>query len=190
MAWTLAQIAEHVEGEVIGDADFLVDNFATLQNAKSNQISFLSNNKYKKYLTATQAGAVIVDKALASEVPCNAIAVTNAYIAYAKAATLLNPQQEYQGGVHPTASVDKESIIDSSAFIGPQAVIESGVEIAQGVVVGPGCVVKSGVKIGKNTRLSANVSLWKVFLNLMYIDDSLQFLCILIWFYSENELMF
>ncbi len=159
MAWTLAQIAEHIGGEVMGDASFLVDSFATLQRAKANQISFLANSKYKKYLAGSQAGAIIIDTKLVLEVPCNAIAVNDAYIAYAKAAALLYPQKQYKGGIDPTACVDKNSNIHSTAFIGPQVVIEADVDIEQGAVIGAACVVKQGVKIGQNTRLSANITL-------------------------------
>lgn len=158
MAWTLAQIAKHVGGEVVGDAGFMVDCFADLKSATSNQISFLASSKYKKYLAKSQAGAVIVEQPLAAEVLLNAIVVDDAYVAYAKAATLLNPQQEYTGGVHPSATVDENSIVHPSAYIGPQAVIESGVEIDASVVIGPVCVVKKNAKIGKDTRLSANIT--------------------------------
>ncbi|MFW5426119.1 MAG: UDP-3-O-(3-hydroxymyristoyl)glucosamine N-acyltransferase [Methylophagaceae bacterium] len=159
MVWTLAQIAKHVQGEVVGDASFKVDSFADLQSATSNQISFLASSKYKKYLAASQAGAVIIEQKLASDVLSNAIVVDDAYVAYAKAATLLNPQVEYNGGVHSSAAVDENSKIHPSAYIGPQVVIEAGVEIAAGAVIGPVCVVKRNAKIGKNTRLSANITI-------------------------------
>ncbi len=158
MEWTLAQIAEHIDGEVVGDPTFLVDSFATLQGAANHQISFLSNKKYRKYLSASHAGAVIIQKEFVSQVPCNAIVVDDAYIAYAKAAMLLNPQKNIEGGCHPSASIANDSIIHSSSYVGPQAVIESGVEIEQGVIIGPGCIVKEGVRIAEYTRLSANVT--------------------------------
>ncbi|PHS24808.1 MAG: UDP-3-O-(3-hydroxymyristoyl)glucosamine N-acyltransferase [Methylophaga sp.] len=159
MAWTLAQIAAHVKGDVVGDADFVVDSFADLQYATNNQISFLASSKYRKYLVESQAGAVIIEQSLAAGVLSNAIVVDDAYVAYAKAATLLYPQEQYSGGVHCSATVDESSTIHPTAYIGSQAVIESGVEIAAGVVIGPVCVVKKNSKIGKNTRLSANITI-------------------------------
>jgi UDP-3-O-[3-hydroxymyristoyl] glucosamine N-acyltransferase len=159
VAWTLAQIAEHIDGEVIGDPAFVVDSFATLQSATNDQISFLSNKKYKKYLSASHAGAVIIQKDLVSQAPCNAIVVQDAYVAYAKAATLLNPQKQYEWGIHPSASIAKSSVIHPTSYIGPHVVIESNVEIEQGVVIGPSCILKEGVRVRENTRLSANITL-------------------------------
>lgn len=157
--WTLEQIANHIAGEVIGDKDFQVDSVGTLQAAKSNQISFLSNTKYKKYLVNTNAGAVIVHDSMVSDVPNNAIMVHDPYIAYAKAASLLNPIKTSNTGIHPSASVNENSLIHPSVSIAAQVVIEAGVELAEGVVIGPGCVLLSDVKIGKGTRLIANVTL-------------------------------
>lgn len=159
MAWSLSQIATHIEGEVKGETSFEVDSFATLQSATANQISFLSNKKYKKYLASSNAGAIIVSTKLASEVPCNAIVVNNPYVAYAKAVALLNPSREYQSTIDPTASIDIDSTIHPSVHIGSQVVIESGVEIEQSVVIGAGSVLKKGVKVRQNTRLSANITL-------------------------------
>ncbi len=159
MAWTLAQIADHVDGEVIGDPAFSIDSFATLQNARSNQISFLSNKKYYKYLSASHAGAVIIQKDLADKAPCNCIAVKDAYVAYAKAATLLTPAKQCVGGIDPTASVASDASIHSTANIGSQAVIESGVVIGAKSIIGPGCVIKEGCIIGEYTHLTANITL-------------------------------
>jgi UDP-3-O-[3-hydroxymyristoyl] glucosamine N-acyltransferase len=161
MAWTLQQIAQHVGGVVNGDKYFQVDSFATLQDATSNQISFLSNTKYKKYLATTNAGAVIIGNHVVEDVPHHAIVVDDPYVAYAKAASLLNPLQSVQQGIHDMASVSVDSKIHPTASIGAQVVIESNVEIGQGVVIGPGCVLQNGVKIGDDTRLIANVTLCK-----------------------------
>lgn len=159
--WTLKQIADHIDGEVIGDKDFKVVSVGTLQAAKSNQISFLSNTKYKKYLVETSAGAVIVHESMSADVPNNAIVVRDPYIAYAKAASLLNPAETGNKGIHPSASVDENSNIHPSVSIAAQVVIESGVELAEDVVIGPCCVLMNDVKIGKGTRLTANITLCK-----------------------------
>ncbi len=157
--WTLAQIADLVGGVVKGDDTFQVDSVGTLQDAKTNQLSFLANTKYKKYLAATRAGAVLVSEQSLADVPNHAIVVADPYVAYAKAASLLNPVKQHQTGIHASASVSPDSHVHSSVSIGAQAVIGSAVELAENVIIGPGCVVQSGVKIGSDTRLTANVTL-------------------------------
>jgi len=157
--WSLAKIAAHINGEVIGDANFEVISFATLQSAQVNQISFLSNTKYKKYLSDTDAGAVIVSKEFVDLVPNNAIVVDDSYVAYAKAATLLNPTHTIELGVDNSAVVAENVNIPDSTSIGPQVVIESDVVLGENVVIGPGCVIQRACHIDDNTRLIANVTL-------------------------------
>lgn len=159
MAWTLAEIAKHIDGVVHGDALFKVESFATLEHAMINQISFLANSKYKKFLTATAAGAVIVNAEALASVPNNAIVVDDPYVGYAKAARLLNPLRLHNPGIADSAVVNSSTVIHKSASIGAQAVIESGVEIAEDVVIGPNCVIQSGVKVGAGSRLTANITL-------------------------------
>ena len=157
--WSLAKIAAHIKGEVIGDANFEVTSFATLRSAQEDQISFLSNTKYKKYFSDTDAGAVIVSEEFVDLVPNNAIVVDDSYVAYAKAATLLNPTHTIELGVDNSAVVAENVNIPDSASIGPQVVIESDVVLGENVVIGPGCIIQRACHIDANTRLIANVTL-------------------------------
>lgn len=159
VAWTLAEIAKHVGGVVHGDEAYQVESFATLENAANNQISFLANLKYRKFLTSTVAGAVIVNAEALDSVPNNAIVVDDPYVAYAKAARLLNPVRVHSPGIASSAVINESSSIHSSASIGAQVVIESGVVIEEDVVIGPHCIIMSGSKIGAGTRLTANITL-------------------------------
>lgn len=159
MAWTLAEIAKHIDGVVVGDESFLVDSFATLKHASKQQISFLSNLKYKKFLATSSAGAVIVSPEAATLAPNNAIVVDDPYVAYAKATRLLNPLRYYNAGISANAVISPDALIHESASIAPHVVIESGVEIAASVVIGPNCVILAGVKVGTGSRLTANITL-------------------------------
>jgi len=157
--WTLGEIAKHIDGVVHGEEQYEVSSIGTLQNSHKEQLSFLSNKKYKRYLTDTGAGAVIVSSDMASFVVNNAIVVDDPYVAYAKAASLLNPRKDEQAGIHSSASVAADSSIHPTASIGAQVVIGSGVNIAEYVVIGPGCVILDNVTIDESTRLVANITL-------------------------------
>ncbi len=155
---TLAQIALHVDGVIIGDAECKISNVSTLQAANSQQISFLANSKYKKYLPTSQAGAVIVSKEMASLVRNSAIVVDDPYIAYAKIATLLNPPKKITTGISDTAMVESSVNILKTVSIGPQVVIEANVKLADRVIIGAGTVLQDGVIIGEGTLIAANVT--------------------------------
>ena len=156
---TLAQITLHINGVILGDAEYQISNVSTLQAANSQQISFLANSKYKKYLSSSKAGAVIVSKEMAGLVKSNAIVVDNPYIAYAKIAALLNPPKKIISGVAASATVDASVFIPKTVSIGPQAVVEAGVKLADGVIIGAGTVLQEGAIIGKNSRIAPNVTI-------------------------------
>jgi len=156
--WSLAEIAKYVGGDVKGDDRYRVSSVATLQSAKPDQISFLANKKYTKYLVNTSAGAVIVSKEQLNKVPKHAIVVDDPYVAYAKIARLLNPIKRKISGIHPSATIAEDSIIDSTVSIGAQAVISSGVTLEKNIVIGPGSVLLEGVHIGADSELVANVT--------------------------------
>lgn len=157
--WSLAEIAQHVDGHVVGDADWQVDSVATLMNAQQHQISFLANSKYKKHLASTQAGAVLITERDIDAVPYHAVVVKDSYVAYAKVATLLNPEPESVAAIAPSAIIHDSVSVPESAVIAAHVVIEQGVELGENAHIGPGTVIQYGTKIGDNARIAANVTI-------------------------------
>ncbi len=133
--------------------------FATLENAKGDQLSFLANRRYIKQLSSTQAGAVIVADDHLSSCPCAAIVLDDPYLGYAMAARELYPEYEHSPGVASSACVDEKATIDPTAYIGDNAVIEAGVVIHSQVYIGPGVVIQSNANIGSATRILANTTI-------------------------------
>lgn len=159
MSWTLAQIAQHIDGQLVGDPDYKINAVGTLTDAGPEQLSFLANTKYKKYLQSTQAGAVIVSAGVESDAGIQLIQVDDPYVAYAKAASLLYPETVAEPGIHPTAWVHPEADVADGVSVGANVSIERGVVIATGSSIGAGSVIEPNVRIGAACRIKANVTL-------------------------------
>lgn len=157
--WTIGQIAEFIDGKVIGNPEVTISGVATLQSAKSDQLSFFSNTKYRKFLKETNAGVVIVNSKAVDLVPNNAILVDDPYVAYARAVSYLNPDLPIIAGIGANTFIDNSALISDSVSIASNVVIEAGVRIGEDVVIGPGCIIQKGTTIGHNTQLIANVTL-------------------------------
>ncbi len=157
---TLAELADLVDGKIIGDPSCVITGLGTLPNAKPGQISFLDNPQYRKYLNDTQASAVILAGNIAEQCLVNALVVANPYYAYATIARQFLKLPDAHSGVHPTAVVDPSADIDETAHIGPYCVIGANVKIAANVIIGPHCCLGDEVTIGESTRLWANVSVY------------------------------
>ena len=158
---TLGQIAARFGLVLRGDPDVPVTAVATLKDARPGTLSFLANPRYRRFLAATQASAVVLEEAASGDCPVAALIAGNPYAAYARIAAWLHPEPPADPGVHPTAVVDATARIAASAAIGPHAVIEAGCEVGERAVVGAGAVLGAGSVLGADSRLAARVVLYR-----------------------------
>ena len=160
MAYTLADIAKHIGATVNGDDSITVSSLATLATAKSGNIAFLANSKYRQQLVETKASAVIISADCLSDCPTNALVMDNPYMGYALVAQLLDSTPKPASNIHPSAVIDDSADIAADVTIGANAVVEAGAEIGTGASIGSGCFIGQSAKIGDGTKLWANVSVY------------------------------
>jgi UDP-3-O-[3-hydroxymyristoyl] glucosamine N-acyltransferase len=148
-------------GGISRDLDLLLRGVAPLQTAGPNEVSFLDNRRYLPALERTLAGAVIVHPDVAPRVPkaTATIVTVEPYAGWARVAALFHPALPVAPGIHPSAIVASNAVVDPSAEIGPLVVIESGAEIGPGCRIGPCAVVGNGVVVGPDCRIGAHASL-------------------------------
>lgn len=157
--FSLAELAAALELEFRGQSDTLLEGIAPLGAAGPEQLSFLSNAKFKSVLQSTTAGAVILHPDLATDFAGNCLLSANPYLMYARASALFDPFTKPRAGVHPSAVVVAENI-HNSVSIGANCVIEGDVEIAEGATIAPGVVIGRGSRIGKYCYIHANVTIY------------------------------
>ncbi|WP_298191050.1 UDP-3-O-(3-hydroxymyristoyl)glucosamine N-acyltransferase [uncultured Pseudomonas sp.] len=158
--YTLGQLAGRLGATLRGTEDQLISGLATLQEAGPEQLSFLANAQYRKFLSGCQAGAVLLTAADAEGYTGNALVVANPYLAYAELSHLFDRKPRALPGVHPSAVVAADAQVDGSASIGAYAVVESGAQIAAGVTVGAQCVIGARSVIGEGGWLAPRVTLY------------------------------
>lgn len=90
MEFSAKQIAEYIQGIIVGDENATVHTFAKIEEGVPGAISFLSNPKYTHYIYDTQSTIVLVNKDFVpeQEVKATLIKVDNAYESLAKLLTL------------------------------------------------------------------------------------------------------
>jgi UDP-3-O-[3-hydroxymyristoyl] glucosamine N-acyltransferase len=157
VSYRLSEIAAHFGGRVLGDAGVRISQIATLEKAQPDQISFLTNSKYRAQLASTQAGAVILGEADADQTKLPRIISDNPYAYFAKVSALLNPLPEAKPGIHPGAVIGAGAAIDATASIAATAVIGEGATIGAYSVVGEGCFIGAKVVVGSHARLYPRV---------------------------------
>jgi UDP-3-O-[3-hydroxymyristoyl] glucosamine N-acyltransferase len=158
--FTLGQLSERLNAELRGDPELVISGLATLQDANPNQLSFLANAQYKKYLSETKAGAVLLHPAEAEGYGGNKLIIANPYLAYAHLSHLFDRKPCPQPGIHATAIVAEDAFVDPSASVGAYAVIESGACIDAGVTIGAHSVVGARSRVGEGGWLAPRVTLY------------------------------
>lgn len=160
-AFTLGELAERLKARLVGDSDHRVTGLATLLDAGPDDITFLANKTYLKYLPETSAAAVLVHPAYGAEVPCARLELDNPYLGYAELSRLFDPLAgQAPEGVHPSAVVAESVHLGARVSVGPQCVVEAGAVIGDGCVIGAGSIIGAHSEIGADSRLHANVTVY------------------------------
>lgn len=158
---TLGEVADRLALECRGDRARMLTGMANLVHAQPHQLSFLANPKYRKFLDASQAGAVILTAELAESVAVDCLISSDPYLSYARASHLFERRARPEPGIHATAVVAPGAHIDASAAIGPHCVIGADVTIGANTCIGAGTVIGERCSIGTECTLHANVTLYE-----------------------------
>jgi UDP-3-O-[3-hydroxymyristoyl] glucosamine N-acyltransferase len=155
---TLKELAAELGGDVVGDETTVIRGVAGIREAQEGDLTFLANSRYEGYLDETRASAVICSRAPRDcRVPL--IQVDNPYLAYQKVVRVFRPELPRQAtGVHPSAVVAPDALIDPNASIGAYCVIESGAAVGARSVLMPGAYLGHHASIGEDTFLYARVT--------------------------------
>ena len=158
MRATLAELAEIVRGEVVGDGTLVIHGLASLEQAQPGELTFVAERKYALLLAASRASAVLVDGK--QKVDRAAIRAANPSVAFFTLLDHFFPPQHPDWGIDERAVVAPEAQVGQQARIGPYAVIGRGARLGNRVIVYPGTYIGEDCVIGDDCVLYANVSLY------------------------------
>ncbi|HHU26625.1 MAG TPA: UDP-3-O-(3-hydroxymyristoyl)glucosamine N-acyltransferase [Bacteroidales bacterium] len=161
MVFTARQIADFLQGEIVGNPDVTVSDFSKIEEGKPGTLTFLANPKYTCYIYTTQADIVLVNSDFVPDRPIKGtlVKVANAYQALASLLELVNVTKPREAGreemsfVAPSARLGEGvhvgafAYVDDNAVIGEQSVIHPQVYIGENVKVGKDCILYPGVKV-------------------------------------------
>ncbi len=156
--FTATELAERLQGRVVGDANVVLTGFAPADTARPGDLTFAENEKFLARAETSAATAVLV----ATDLPSakTLIRVANARIAFARVLPLFFPEPVFPPGVHPTAVVAASASIPATAHIGPYVVVGERVRFGERVVVEAGVCLGADCQIGDDTRLFPRVTLY------------------------------
>ncbi|MBI4547723.1 MAG: UDP-3-O-(3-hydroxymyristoyl)glucosamine N-acyltransferase [Ignavibacteriae bacterium] len=161
----LSEIARLLNGEIVGNGDVEIERVEKIEDAGPGDITFLSNQKYRKHLKTTAASAVLISndtlledlKELPS--PLHFVKVSDPYLSFQQLLDHFHPQvMPLEKGIHPTAVIAKTAVLGEGVAIGAHVVICEHCQIGAHVSIYPATVIADGVEIGEGSILYSNIT--------------------------------
>ena len=162
MEFSAKQIAEFIQGTIVGDENATVHTFAKIEEGIPGAISFLSNPKYTHYIYDTQSSIVLVNKDFEpeKEIKATLIKVDNAYESLAKLLNLYEMSKPKKTGIDPLAYIAPTAKIGENVYIAPFACVGDNAVIGDNTSLHPHATVGSGAKVGSNCILYPHVTVY------------------------------
>lgn len=157
MKLLLDDIASLCKGKVIGDGKKTISGVNTIDSASFDEITFVSDNKYEKFISSTEAGAIFLKQAGDQVSGINIVLVDNPQLAFALIAAKLNPENIELTGVSESARIDPSVNIPENIYIGDNVTVEKGAVLGDGIYIGNGCRIGKHTSIGGSTFIYENV---------------------------------
>ncbi|RLA22595.1 MAG: UDP-3-O-(3-hydroxymyristoyl)glucosamine N-acyltransferase [Gammaproteobacteria bacterium] len=170
MQMRLADIQQHVGGELSGDANIIVDAVNSLDLAVAGEISFAENDKYLDAAQQSHASILIVPKSFPDLDGKNILKVDKPKEIFIGIMMMFDDTSTYVTGIHSSASIAETNIklganvaiaaqvnIQENVTIGANTVIDSNTHIAHDVVIGEHCRIGPNVSILSKVTIGHNV---------------------------------
>jgi len=158
--FSVAQIAEYLQGQIIGDAELEIVRLSPLVSADTGCVSFCAHTKSQQDLRCCNASVVLVQEIDKHLVKHTAIVVADPYLAFAKISQWFDWRAAIRPGMAENAVIAESATVSEQAQVCSFAVIGENVDIGAGCYIGANTVIGDDCSISANSRIEANVTLY------------------------------
>ena len=162
MKFTAKQIADILEGEIVGNPEAEVSKLSKIEEGTNGSLTFLSNPKYNPYIYSTKASIAIVNKSfeLEKNIETTLIKVEDAYKSFSKLLEFYNEVKNNKQGRENPCFIAESASIGENEYIGAFTYIGENVVLGNNVKIYPNSYVGDNTKIGDNTTIFAGVKIY------------------------------
>ncbi|MCI0338172.1 MAG: UDP-3-O-(3-hydroxymyristoyl)glucosamine N-acyltransferase [Acidobacteria bacterium] len=152
----LGEIALFINCQIVGNPEIEITGLAPIDSAQANQLTFLSNRKYRRFLASTQAAAIITDDPNNLLEGQSGLISPQPYLAFAQALSLFHNKIQFDTGINKYALVSPSAIIGEKVTIGPFSVIGDKVKIGNNVTILSHCTIYPEAEIGDHSFIHSH----------------------------------
>lgn len=162
MKFTANQIAQLLDGEVVGDENAEVFTLSKIEEGTKGSLTFLSNPKYTPFIYSTDATITIVNNNFVAEkeITTTLIKVANAYAAFSTLLEHYNIIKNTKTGIESPVSIAPTATYGDQIYIGAFTSIGENVRIGNNVKIYPNCYIGDNVVIGDHTTIFAGAKIY------------------------------
>lgn len=162
MKFKAKQIADILEGEIVGNPNIEVDKLSKIEEGTSGSLTFLSNPKYNSYIYTTNASITIVNKSFEPEkkVETTLIKVENAYKSFSKLLEFYNEAKNNKIGRENPHFIADSAQLGGNEYVGAYAYIGENVILGENVKIYPNSYIGDNTRIGDDTIIFAGVKIY------------------------------
>ena len=163
MEITAAQLAAMVQGEVVGNPEAKINNFAKIEEGREGCLSFLANQKYTHYIYSTQSSVVLVRKDFVPEeaVSATLVKVDDPYATIATLLNFVNAQIPAKQGRENPCYITDGALVPDSCYVGAFAYVGANARVGEHTQIYPQAYIGDYVVIGDNVIIYSGVKIYR-----------------------------
>lgn len=158
--YTLAQLAEQVQGIVRGESELQITDVGGVEDAPPGGLTYAEDARRLQEALASPAAAILTKPNL--NIPTDAgkslLLHPTPRLAWARILALYSPFRTPEPGVHPTVIMGAGCELGDEVCLMPYVVLGERVKIGHRVKIHPFCYIGDEVEIGDETVLYPNVT--------------------------------
>lgn len=152
----LTELAQKVEGELIGSGDLMCAGANPPEHACADQITMLADPKHAEIAVASNACAIITSQKI--ETQQAQIIVSDPHSAFATIVAYFRPPIATSV---PGVGIDSSARIAASAKVHPSATIGAETVVGERTIIMPGVVIMDRCQIGDDCVIMPNVTIYE-----------------------------
>jgi len=159
----ITELARLCGAETRGDGGVDILSAADIMSAQAQQVTVLSDGKYKKYLKDCRASACFISEALLdADAPAGLtlLVCADPEISFIDAVKALHPEPALKRQISERAAIADSAELGSDVHVGPFASIGQHSRIGDGSTVDASAHIGNQVVIGKNCRIYPNAVIY------------------------------
>ena len=137
MNLTAGQIADQINGTIVGDRDVDIFNISKIEEGTKGSLTFLANPKYTEFIYSTNASAAIVgnDFEATRKINTTLIKVKDPYSSFTTILELFNKEIKSKKGISEFTVIDKSAKISDSSYVGSFTTVGKNSKISENCVI-------------------------------------------------------